>query len=78
MGSMRSTLSIDDDVFEELGRYAAARGLRLGKAASELLRRGLHAPCPIRLENGFVVVDLPPDSPVVTSDHVRELEAESL
>jgi len=73
---MRTTLSLDDDVLREVKVYAESRDIALGKAVSELVRRGLAAPLRTRLVNGFHVVDLPPDSPVVTSEHVRKLDDE--
>jgi hypothetical protein len=73
---MRTTLSLDDDVLCEVKIYAQSRDIALGKAISELVRRGLLAPLRTRLVNGFHVVDLPSDSPVVTSEHVRKLEGE--
>jgi hypothetical protein len=70
---MRTTLSLDDDVFEEVKIYAKSRDVALGKAVSELVRRGLHAPLRTRVVNGFHVVDLPPDSPRVSSEDVKRL-----
>ncbi len=52
-------------------RYAVERRLRLSGAISELIRRGLSARTPVRKENGFVLFDLPPDSPRVTPEDVR-------
>jgi hypothetical protein len=73
---MRTTLNLDDDVVEILKEYAESRSVGLGKAASELVRRGSSTPTPTRLVNGFVVFDLPPDSPRITSERVKELESE--
>jgi len=70
---MRTTLSLDDDVFEEVKTYAKSRDVALGKAVSELVRRGLQAPLRTRIVNGFHVVDLPPDSPPVSSEDVKKL-----
>lgn len=70
---MRTTLSLDDDVFEEVKKYAKSRDVAIGKAVSELVRRGLHAPLRTRVVNGFHVVDLPPDSPQVSSEDVKRL-----
>jgi hypothetical protein len=72
---MRTTLSIDDDTFRLVKRYAANRSLALGKAVSELVRRALTAPRPTRSVNGLQVFDLPPESTRVTTKRVRELEA---
>jgi len=73
---MRTTLAIDDDLLTPVKAYAATRDISIGKAVSELVRRGLHAPLRTRVVNGFHVVDLPEDSPPVTTEHVRELEAD--
>ena len=70
---MRTTLNLDDDVLEVLKSYADRRSIGLGKAASELVRRGLSAPLETRTVNGFVTVVLPADSPKPTSEKVRQL-----
>jgi hypothetical protein len=53
-----------------------ARSLALGKAASELVRRGLTAPTNTQMVNGIHVVVLPPDSPAVTSEDVKRIESQ--
>jgi hypothetical protein len=73
---MRTTLSLDDDVFREAKVYAESRDIALGKAVSELVRRGLQAPLQTRVVNGFHVVELPPGSPQVSSEDVRKLQEE--
>jgi len=73
---MRTTLSLEDDVFEEIKTYAKSREIALGKAVSELVRRGLHAPLQTRVVNDFHVVELPPGSPRVSIEHVRTLQEE--
>jgi hypothetical protein len=73
---MRTTLSLDDDVFFSVKTYAASRDISVGKAVSELVRRGLHAPLQTRVVNGFHVVELPAGSPPITTEHVRKLEEE--
>jgi hypothetical protein len=70
---MRTTLSLDDDVFDLVKTYAENRSLAMGKAVSELVRRGLTAPVKTRAVNGLVVFDLPGDSETVTSATVRRL-----
>lgn len=70
---MRTTLNIDDDVLEILQEYARSRSVALGKAASELVRKGLTAPVQLRMKNGFYTVVLPADSPKVTAEHVKRL-----
>jgi hypothetical protein len=73
---MRTTLSLDDDVFREVKAYAESRDVAIGKAVSELVRRGLRAPLQTRLVNGFHVVELPPDSPPVSAENVEKLQDE--
>ena len=73
---MRTTLSLDDDVFKLVKTYAENRSLPMGKALSELVRRGLNAPVKTRVVNGLVVFDVPADSERVTSELVKRLEAE--
>lgn len=73
---MRTTLSLDDDIIEPVKTYAEARDIAIGKAVSELVRRGLHAPLRTRILNGFHVVDLPPGSPAISIEQVRKLQDE--
>jgi hypothetical protein len=73
---MRTTINLDDDIDSIVRQYAESRSIGLGKAISELVRRGMNTSRPTRIVNGLLVVDLPPDSPPVTTSRVRELEAE--
>jgi hypothetical protein len=73
---MRTTINLDDDVSQVVRHYAESRSLALGKAVSELVRRGLRAPVATREVNGIQVFDVPPDSPRITSRRVKELESE--
>jgi hypothetical protein len=73
---MRTTLNLDDDALELVRRYSQSRPVALGKAASELIRKGFSSPTPTRIVNGIVVFDVPPDSPSITSERVKELESE--
>jgi hypothetical protein len=73
---MRTTLSLDDDVFREAKTYVESRDIPIGKAVSELVRRGLHAPLQTRVLNGFHVVELPPGSSQVSSEHVHKPQEE--
>jgi hypothetical protein len=71
---MRTTLNLRDDVYRQAKRYAAERSLPIGEAVSELLERGIKAPCPTkRLPNGLLVFDPPAGLPAVTSEQVRRL-----
>ena len=70
----RTTLTLEKDVYQVAKRYAAARGVRLGKAVTELVRRGLAARETTRTKNGLVVFDLPTGSPPVSGEDVRRVE----
>jgi hypothetical protein len=72
---MRTTLNLDDEVFQLARGYAESRSLALGKAVSELVRKGLRAPTPVRMVNGLAVFDVPQDSSI-TSKRIKELESE--
>ncbi len=69
-------MSLDDDVLREVKVYAGSRDIALGKAVSELVRKGLNAPLRTRVVNGLHVIDLPADSPAIPTKRVLELEAE--
>jgi hypothetical protein len=73
---MRTTINLDDDVITIVKQYAESRAVSLGKAVSELVRRGISASRPVRIANGLLAFDLPAESPKVTIRRVRELEAE--
>jgi hypothetical protein len=70
---MRTTLSLEGDAIKAIQAYAKSRRLPLGKAASELVRRGARYQVRTRKVNGLPVLDAPDDFPVITSERVREL-----
>jgi hypothetical protein len=70
---MRTTLNLDDDVVELLKGYAEDRSVALGKAASELMRRGWATPVETRMVNGFHAVVLPANSPKIRPEKIKQL-----
>lgn len=70
---MRTTLALEDDAARAIQAYARRRRLPLGKAASELIRRGFRYQLGIRQVNGFPVLDAPSDFPAITAERVNEL-----
>ena len=70
---MRTTLSLENDAVKAIQAYARSRRLSLGKAASELIRRGTRYQLRTRKVNGLPVLDAPDDFPVITTERVREL-----
>jgi hypothetical protein len=73
---MRTTLNLDDSVLEDLKEYADRRSLALGKAASQLLRKGLASSTPTRMVNGFVVFDIPTEPRKITTQLVKKIESD--
>ena len=70
---MRTTITLEEDAFAAAQAYAEARGLRLGQAVSELIRRANMGPMPVREEGGVWVFDLPADTAPISSRRVKEL-----
>jgi len=75
---MRTTLNLDDDVLREVKEYADSRSVALGRAVSDLVRRGLNTPVQTQVVNGFHVVVLPPSSPAIYPDQVKRLLEDEL
>ena len=71
--TMRTTISLEDDASEAIQAYAKNHRLSLGKAASELIRRGTRYQLSTRKVNGIPVFEVPSDFPVITTARVREL-----
>ena len=71
---MRTTVTIDDDVIRLAKAIAHGRDISVGKALSELARRGLQATAPRRRVRGFAVFDVPDDAPVIDAEQVRQAE----
>ena len=76
--TMRTTLTLDDDILELAARQSKLRGISLGKTVSDLVRRGLNAPTQAEDKEGLVVFRLPADSPKVTTEDVRRIEADGV
>lgn len=70
---VRTTLNLDDDVAEAARAIARTEGRPLGVVVSDLMRRGL-APQEPRIdeEDGFPVFRVPPGTPPLTDEMVRE------
>jgi len=61
---------------KEIRAYAKQHRLSLGKAASELVHRGVRFQVGVRKVNGLAVFDAPGEFPLITTQRVRELLAE--
>ena len=74
--SMRTTLTLDSDVFEAAQALARASGKRLGRVVSDLARRGLRSRATPTAPSGLPVFAVPADAPVIPSDRATALLAE--
>ena len=72
---MRTTLTIDNDVFEAARAMAASSGKKLGEVISHLARRGLKTRPEAAKKNRLPVFHVPADAPVIPSDRAREILA---
>ena len=70
---MRTTLSLDDDAIDVIRAHARTNQLSMGRAASELIRRGVCYQLRTRKLNGLPVFEAPDDFPAISTERVREL-----
>jgi len=75
---MRTTLTLDDDVFEAAQAFARASGRRLGQVISELARRSLQAPPAVASKNGLPVFEVREGAEIIPSDRARDLLADEV
>jgi Arc/MetJ family transcription regulator len=69
---MRTTITLDDDVLAEASRRAELLRVSLGKAVSDLARRGLQVAPPVREVNGLKVFDPPRGAPKIAARRVKD------
>ncbi len=77
---MRTTLTLDDDVYETALQLSKSSGEGLGKVVSRLVRRGL-APHPVKRSKSrrFPVFDVAPGTPMMSLPAIqRFLDEEGL
>ncbi|MFN2475694.1 MAG: hypothetical protein ABR526_05050 [Chthoniobacterales bacterium] len=72
---MRTTLTVDDDVFEAAQALAESSGNKLGKVISHLARRGLRGESNAAKKNGLPVFRVSADAKVIPSQRARDLLA---
>jgi hypothetical protein len=64
---VRTTIVLDDDAIAGIKAYAREHDVSMGKAASELIRRGARFRLGIRFVHGIPVLDATEDFPAITS-----------
>ena len=70
---MRTTLNLEEDAADMARRHARRHKLSLGRAVSDLVRRGAQRPLETVVRGGLKVAKLPEGSPAVTSERVSRL-----
>jgi hypothetical protein len=74
---MRTTLAIDDDVLAAVIELAATERKSVGEVISALARRALRAAeTGPRIRNGFPLLAVNQETPLVTSELVHQLRVE--
>lgn len=68
---MRTTLDLDDSLLAIARVRAREKGISLGAAVSEMMRRGVRVPTSTS-PSGFPVFVPPPDAPIVTDDLIAQ------
>lgn len=66
---MRTTLDIDDNLLAIARVRAREKGISIGAAVSEIMRRGLEVRR-TRSKRGFPVFEAPPGTPIITNEMV--------
>jgi len=73
---MRTTLDLDPEILSAAKQLASARSISIGKAVSELARRGLQSRESKASRSGFPVFDVPKDARPLTVEQVKRDEDE--
>ena len=73
---MRTTLNLPDDVYQAARSVAGSRGISLGDAIAELVRRGLKPSALVRNKKGFPCFTVPADARPITLEQTLEAEDE--
>ena len=78
---MRTTVTLDNDVYQAALHLSRASGERLGKTLSTLIRRGLMPSKPPKKKKShrFPTFDVPPGAPVIPASRIeRVIDEEGL
>jgi hypothetical protein len=72
---MRTTVTLDDDIYQAAAHLARTTGQRLGKVLSELVRRSLArpAPPPAKGRRRFPGFEVPSDAPIIPASRVQKV-----
>jgi hypothetical protein len=73
---VRTTVTVDDDVYEAAMALSKASGQTLGVVLSQLARRGLRVQSDFATKSGLPVFAVPANAPLIPSSRARQLEDE--
>ena len=76
---MRTTVNLDEDILRVADQLAKSRAISRGEAISELARRGVQQaqkPLPIKVRNGFAVLNLQAAEKFSSDDVISALSNE--
>ena len=73
---MRTTVSIDDDILMVAKSLASSRGVTVGRALSDLARKGMERSAECTTRNDLPVFRVREDAPTVTPEQVDAAEDE--
>lgn len=76
---MRTTLTIDDDLFTVAKMLAREKSESIGKAISDLARIGLNSNASVkaRTKTGFPVFSVSRNAKIITLEDIKKLEDEA-
>ena len=74
---MRTTITVDDDVFEAAQTLAVSSGQSLGQVLSQLARRGLRPQLKTGRKSGLPVFQVEADAPVIPSNRAQKILADA-
>ncbi len=72
---MRTTVSLDTDIYEAAMHLSQTSGERLGKVLSDLARRGLKdSPVPVKRGKArFPIFSVPANAPIIPASRVQRV-----
>ena len=73
---MRTTISLPDDVADVIRSFAEVKGISLGQAVAELVRKGLQPRLPSPTESAFPQFDIPETADPITLEQTLAAEDE--
>jgi len=73
---MRTTVNLPDDVAAAARSLAQLKGVSLGDAVAELVRRGLNPPPQVDVSKPFPCLALPADATPITLERTLQAEDE--